>query len=321
MSELDYHSGPVTAVHSRAGLLASGGKDGTVRLWDLAISSERHRWTNPSPVRSVYIAPSGLKIFAGLEGKLARMSLDTVPTDLNIVDLGWSCPVVCLACSSTKPNRVCMAGFEGSSILYKQATVQRRNTEESGTGGSGAGRSGTGGSGAGRSGTGGSGAGGSGAGGSGAGGFGAGDSKEGGSGAGRSVARPDETRAREGVTGSKGSEQDLLTQGVLSAQGLMTQMVTKNDVRDQHEDDILPEVIGMETTAAERGELAGTGVDTNIEDSSKAEPHTFLKTGRLFESETEVFAFVESYSSSHRTAFNCSSNNKKQVQGRLALDM
>ena len=275
MSELEYHSGPVTAVHSRTGLLASGGRDGTVRLWDLATSSERHRWANSTRVGSVYIAPSGIKIFAGLEGKLARMSLNTVPTEMNTVELGWSCPVVCLACSSSKPNRVCMAGFEGSSIYYKQATVQRRNTEESGTGsarlgGFGPGPGGSGAEDSGPAGTGGLGPGGSEAG---------------------------DLGARVKANG-----QDLLTEGVWSVQGLVT---TEQESQD-------PSVMDNAAAKKERGE---TGVGKDIEGSYKAEQGVVLQTGRQFQSEDEVNAFMESYCSSHRTAFNCSSNNKKQVKG------
>ena len=273
MSELEYHTGPVTAVHSRAGLLVSGGRDGTVRLWDLATSREQQRWANSNTVRSVYIAPSGPKIFAGLEGKLARMSLDTVPAVMNTVELGWSCPVVCLVCSSSNPNRVCMAGFEGSSIYYKQAKVQRRNTEESVTGyarpeglrpgGLGAGGSGTGGMG------------------------------PGGSEAGR----------------VKANEQDLLTEGVWLVQGLVTKEKESQDLSEMN----------MATAKKERDGLAGTGVCKDIEGSYKAEQGALLQKGRLFESEDEVNGFMESYCSSHRTAFNCSSNNKKQVRGTLAV--
>lgn len=339
MSELDYHTGPVTAVHSRTGLLASGGRDGTVRLWDLATSRERQRWANLGRVSSVYIAPSKLKIFAGLEGKLARMSLSSA--EVNTVDLGWSCPVACLAGSSTKPNRVCMAGFVGSSIFYKVAFVQRRNTEESGAGGAGAGGAEEGGSRTGSSGTGGVVTGGSreggareegagtgvaragvgGEGGAGAG-VGAGGVSAGGSEATMTDGRVTQTaviktgaagdHAREGLQSPQGSK----TEGWLRTEDLGTKgLETVGLQAQEHGVTVQPD---RSVTGTERGRSTQTGIHKDTHCSFKEEEsQTFLQTGRMFQSEDEVFAFIESYCISHRTAFNCSSNNKIQARCRL----
>ena len=175
-----------------------------------------------------------------------------------------------------------MAGFEGSSIYYKQATVQRRNTDESGTGDvrpedSRPGDFGPGGSGAGDSGPEGLGPGGS--------------------------------EAGNWGAKVKSNEEDMLTEGVWSVQGLVT--------KEQESQD--PSVMDKAAAKKERGGLAETGVCKDIEGSFKTEQGALLQTGRLFQSEDEVDAFMESYCSSHRTAFNCSSNNKKQVKGTLAV--
>ena len=39
-----------------------------------------------------------------------------------------------------------------------------------------------------------------------------------------------------------------------------------------------------------------------------------LRSGRIFNTEDDVFNFVKSYSSNVRAAFSCTSNNKKQVR-------
>ena len=43
-----------------------------------------------------------------------------------------------------------------------------------------------------------------------------------------------------------------------------------------------------------------------------------LKSGRVFNTELEVFQFVKTYSSNVRAAFTCTSNNKKQVRKYLS---
>ncbi|WP_431282992.1 c-type cytochrome [Humitalea sp. 24SJ18S-53] len=118
------HGGPVRALATTPGTLASAGFDSAVILWDPVAGTARRvlRW-HAGGVNALAMLPDGMLASAGEDGRIALWSLQNPDREPARVLEGHTAPIAGLAAAAD--GRLASAGWDGSVRLWHQgrATV------------------------------------------------------------------------------------------------------------------------------------------------------------------------------------------------------